>query len=832
MKNLDALAARIERVALDPDQVSAPLSRILRPILARLGVEPELKTAAIEKLVERLRAKHDAANIAVPDVERALAEATAELETNVASVERACVVNDLPMVTHGAWLRRMYEIIVRSRRAIEEYDFKALAVVAGTETARILPPLAVRHDKNKPHDGESADATARRLVELELASVDRLLEAADAENEVLGRQRRLLEAARQTLLDASATMPLDERGASERLEYLAQRIARIDRLEAAGLSTESALTHQLRQSLSRGDRDRAYAALCAMQTTAIARSDENALDLTSRGMKAMCGVRGPLSASESLERSAKEMFSVDVRAVVKKQYDTARKRHRERPPTNDPLEREIIQQAASYFNDAGALALTSAAVAVDGCFEVGGTLSPTRVEEFETIIRAVRHPTPDLALLPALEIEDLQDAVIEDPRTLVLDLAAGRLLARRYIAHEQVKHETIVMRGEVRAYVLDGSGSMIGPRGRMRDAIVSSELFTLRQRLTRHAKLARVALFYRYFTDRVGPSRRVDGLAAIDGALTDVVGTMRAGGTNIEQALLATIQDIADARAKDADLAHAQIVIVTDGLANVDEKTVTTARETLGELPIALSVIALGEHNDALRRIVARQRARGERAFYHFISDATLDRIANGEIDSGGAIHPPPVNESRATPEALAKQIGEIVEEIGARKKTREVEALESLDTDAAARKEAGLTQADMSEAETAKARALYRDRAALVRQFDRWFPETSVEELANASQSPVRGDADVEALTVLLSTVAEMIGVVGGSDLARMADAIDLLERLLPDARLTPARYQEVAASSARELAAPLAAVRHAAGLAPTKSVSKLTLSSESPQK
>lgn len=809
MKDLDALATRIERVALDPDQVKAPLSRILRPILSRLGVEPELKTSAIERLVSRLAMTQNGAIFEARDLSGALEEAEIELDANLSSVERACVVNELPMVTHGGWLRRMYEVIVRAHRAIDERDEAAFAVVASTARVRLLPPLAIRHDKDAPQpSGETTDATARRLVELELASVDRLLEAADAESEVLGRQRRLLEAARQTLLDASATMPLDERGSAERLEYLAQRIARIDRLEAAGLSTDVALGHQLRQALSRGDRDRAYAALCAMQTTASARGDEKTLALTSRAMDAICGPRGPMAAAESLDRSAREMFGVDVRALVKKEYDASRKRHHDMPKSHDPLVREIVAQAATYFDDTGALALTSAAVAVDGCFEVGGTLSPTRVVEHETIVRAVRHPTPDLALLPALEMEDIQDAVIEDPRTLVLDLAAGRLLARRYIAHEIVERQTTVMRGEVRAYVLDGSGSMIGPRSRMRDAIVASELLTLRRRFTEHAKLSRVALFYRYFTDVVGPSTRVDRVTAIDKAIAEVLGTMRAGGTNIQAALLATISDIAEARAKDADLAHAQIVVITDGLADVDESAVTTARETLGAMPIGLSVIALGEHNAALRGIVARQRARGERAFYHFISDATLQRIANGEVDPDGAIHPPPVNASHASPQALEKQIGEIVDEISARKKAHEVEALESLDSEAAARREVGLVRADMSEAEIARARALYRDRAALVGQFDRWFPAPSVD----PSSAPLaKGDADVEAVTVLLSTVAEMIGVVGGSDLARMSDAIDLLERLLPDARLTPARYQEVLESASASLAKPLAAVRTA---------------------
>lgn len=809
MKDLDALAARIERVALDPDQVSAPLTRILRPILARLGVEPDLHTAAIERLVARLRIQHGGGIVESRDVDGALDAAVDELDANISSVERACVVNELPMVAHGAWLRRMYEVIVRARRAIDDDDRNALAVVATTAHARMLPPLAVRHDKDAPHEGEPTDATARRVVELELASVDRLLEAADAESESLGRQRRLLEAARQTLLDASATMPLDDRGTSERLEYLAQRIARIDRLEAAGLSAETALTHQLRQALSRGERERAYAALCAMQTTAAASGDERALGLASRAISAMCGARGPMSTAESLDRSAKDMFGIDLRELVKRQYDVSRAAYRKQKKV-DAVTREIVEQSASYFNDHGATALTSAALAVDGCFEVGGALSPARIEEYETIVRAVRHPTRDLALLPATDVEEVQDAVIEDPRTLVLDLAAGRLLARRFIAHERVKKETIVMRGEVRSYVLDGSGSMIGPRARMRDAIVASELLTLRRRLMHHAKLARVALFYRYFTDTVEASRRVDNLTAINSALSEVLGTMHAGGTDIQRALLATIQDVAAARATDPDLAHAQIVVVTDGLSSVDESAVTAARETLGDMPIALSVIALGEHNVALRGIVAHQRARGERAFYHFISDETLNRIANGEIDPEGAMHPPAVDEARATPELLEKQIGEIVDEIGARKKAREVEALEALDAEAAARSDVGLAPRDLSEAEVARARALYRDRASLLRQFDRWFPEPK-----ESAPSPVRGDADIDAVTVLLSTVAEMIGVVGGSELARMADAIDMLERLLPDARLTPARYHEVVAASQRELADGLAAVRSAAGIA-----------------
>jgi hypothetical protein len=803
MIDLDELAERIEKVALDPDRVKAPLSRILRPILARLGVEPELRTTKIARLVERLRLSDLGATVDERDIAGAFESAKEELEANVSAVERACVVNDQPMVTHGAWLRRMYEILVRSERAIEQQDADARRMVAKTEPVRLLLPLKV--DAKADDDEKTTDASARRLVDLELASVDRLIEAADAETELLGRKRRLLEAARQTLLSASATMPLDDAACGGRLEHLAQQIARIDRLEAAGVSPDAALTHQLRQAATRGERDRAYAALCAMQTMAVGQGDEKLLSLSSRAMTALGGNANP-DRDASIARSADEMFGVDLQGIAKHTYEVARKQHRVWRNNNDPVKREAAMHSESYFTEAGAHGLTAAAVSVDGCFDVGGAMIPTRIEEHETIIRAVRHPTKDLALLPAIDVEDVQDAVIEDPRTLVLDLAAGRLLARRFIAHENVTRPKTILRGEVRAYLLDGSGSMIGPRARMRDAIIASELLTLRRRMMHHAKLAHVVLFYRYFAEKAEAATRVDTVAQVDASLGGVLGTIRTGGTNIEVALGETLKDIATAKARDPDLARAQVVLVTDGQAPVLEKNITQARETLGDLPIGLSVIALGEQNDALRAIVARQRAKGERAFYHFISDKALERVVSGDVDPGGAIHPPPVPDNRATPAAIAKQIGDLVEEIAARGKKRDTEALEALDARAQANAEVGIGEGDLTEAEKARARALYRDRAALERQFDRWFPPPP-----EGTSAPLPPSPDIEAVTVLLSTVAEMIGVVGGSDLSRMADAIDLLERLLPDARLTPARYHEVLAQAAADLAKPLAAVRGA---------------------
>jgi hypothetical protein len=60
---------------------------------------------------------------------------------------------------------------------------------------------------------------------------------------------------------------------------------------------------------------------------------------------------------------------------------------------------------------------------------------------------------------------------------------------------------------------------------------------------------------------------------------------------------------------------------------------------------------------------------------------------------------------------------------------------------------------------------------------------------------------------------VAEVVSLLGGSSLARQADAIDLLERLLPDARLTNARYRAVLRDFPNAVAPSLQAVHEAVG-------------------
>jgi hypothetical protein len=222
----------------------------------------------------------------------------------------------------------------------------------------------------------------------------------------------------------------------------------------------------------------------------------------------------------------------------------------------------------------------------------------------------------------------------------------------------------------------------------------------------------------------------------------------------------------------------------------VDEAAIVGAREAIAGLPIGVSVIALGEENLALRALVARQRARGEPAFYHFVDDVQLRSIASGELDTGLPVHLPAelAGGPKRSPQALAREleaeIGPLVDELAAIERAREVAVLEGLDAEKAARCEAGLDaskEIGPPDGERARLEALARDRMALELRFARWFPPAAgvsgdLPMLGPKSGTP-EGE-DVEAVMCALASIAEVVALLGGSELARRADAIELLER------------------------------------------------------
>ena len=155
----------------------------------------------------------------------------------------------------------------------------------------------------------------------------------------------------------------------------------------------------------------------------------------------------------------------------------------------------------------------------DGCFDIGGSVSPVRVSEDLRTRLEVRHPTATLTLARATGPSDLGSAVIDDPRLLLYELATGRLLCRRYLDERVERRSRTGLLAQVRIYVLDGSSSMVGARARMRDALLVSELGALVGRLTAREAYVHSVLYFRYFDHEARPTRRV---ATVDDALAAV----------------------------------------------------------------------------------------------------------------------------------------------------------------------------------------------------------------------------------------------------------------------------------------------------------------------
>lgn len=821
------LGRRVESLTLEPGSIKAPLTRLLSPILYRVGWRPKVRVAAIEALVAAVAAISGGGAPGVTPESPARLRATllpaaiGELRDNLVQVERATVITERPLITYAAWLGRLHALVVDAGRALaREDDPAAYALVALVDPARLLPPLSMRHaDARARVDPQLRAAQERdptRVLELQLDTVDHLLAAAREEDARLGRRRQLLAAARQLLLESSAALDLDEDGVQRRLQSIARQMTRINRYEAAGLSPDVALLHQARAALSRGERDRLFAALSVLRRSAIDRGDVDAAGLTTAAIDRLVGprARGGLAAA-SIARSAEEVFGERFARAIEEGY--ARGRAIDRDEHDESLHEYTLDALREYYAPGQERAALASALAVDGCFEVGGALSPVRVHEQHLRRRVVPYPTQSMKLEQATGPEDLPSALITDPRAIILDLAAGRLLTRRYLEDDLVTRPRTAMQGEVRVYVLDGSSSMIGARARMRDAILMAELATLMKRLEQPQGGARVVLYYRYFTLELSETRRVDSVAGAVEAIRDVAGTVRTGGTNIQRALVASVRMIQEARADDPELACGQIVLVTDGDARVSEERVNEARAELEGVPIGVSVIALGEENRALRRLVANQRAQGERAFYHFLPDDYLRRVVAGDIDDELVVHAgrrPRASEPRdAMPRALVDELDALVEQLGDLQRSREAAARRELDRGG---DEPPLEDLELAgEGERARLEALYRDERAVQRRFARWFPPPAPEDAAHKHLSPqvdtVERD-DLDALVVLLATTAEVIDAVGSSALGRMADAVELLGRLLPNARLTPARYHELLRLYPRELAEPLRAVHDAA--------------------
>jgi von Willebrand factor type A domain len=817
-RQLDELAERVDRMATAPEEVKVGWMALARPFLKLVGWQPNYETDRLRDLVNAVIARDELDDAAL---RQRLEAAIEELDLDIRRAERVTVVHGRVPTAHLAWLARMLRVTSRIDAALATSSSnRALAAI---DEVLVAPPLAVAVESIKPspdadEPSEEQDPTQARLVELQLAAIDHIIEAAREETSFLSRRRSLLEAARRLLLDADASLPLDDQGVKLRKRYLAEQIVQVDRVQAAGLSPRVSLQHQARSALARGERERLFAALAALESFALTAGDELMGRKVGAALRDLAGDTDTTSNAArdaSMRRSTQQAFGQDVTRAIAGVYGEdpeARKARVEHALAE--YDQKAVDLALAYLdrdNEADAL---SALMSVDGCFDVGAPLVPVRVREESVTARLVRHPTRDLILTRAQGPEDLSSAIITDPRALLLDLATGRLLSRRFVQYDKRTRERTEMVGEARIYLLDGSSSMLEQgqdmaRARMRDAILVAELATMMDRL-RHADAnTRVMLFYRYFTKRIGPVTRVTRPDEALAAIGEVMKTPRRGGTDIEGALAASFETIRQARGRDAALAQAQIVLITDGKATVRDEVLQRARQPVDDMAIAVSVIALGEENAALRRLVARQRAQGERAFYHFLDDGTLAELCLGRASLSRALHLPEL--PPATPEELARELGGVLDDLTQLERLRHgavLRASESGDELLQALGELGLDERALSDGQRTRRAASARDRRAVQERFDAWFPLEP-----DAPLSATISNDDVDSTVVVLGTVAEVVGEMPADPLMKQADSVDILERLLPDARLSPDDYEAVVRSRLPQVSEAIAGVRAAAG-------------------
>jgi hypothetical protein len=290
-------------------------------------------------------------------------------------------------------------------------------------------------------------------------------------------------------------------------------------------------------------------------------------------------------------------------------------------------------------------------------------------------------------------------------------------------------------------------------------------------------------------------------------------------------------------RTRDANLQRAQVVLITDGIAPINLWSVWRARETLQSMPVHVSVIALGAESPELKKMAATQRARGEPVFYHYVSDQAMSellrrtRIARPPLsfpdpsDKTPARQVTPAAPSPAKPATapnapigipivveleLWQELDQLVDELTVLHEPPDTEMLESAGLLEQAYEELGVSLAEQGhEAERARAEALRRDARALNLRFERWFPDP--EELAASSSAAPPPDL-LEVVEIVVRTVSELTDYLSGPPATRRVDAIEILERLLLEAGVSPWAYLRALPHATPPCRAALHALRRSA--------------------
>jgi uncharacterized protein YegL len=704
-----------------------------------------------------------------------------ELVGNVTTIEGLSASRDHPPFAYVTWLWRVNEAL---RRVAS--DLSGRRDQTGATNPKRLPRLPPLAEPVPPLP------TGERLQGF---AIEPLIELANRETHVLARRRRLLEAARRALLESAAALPMPTAQLEPRLLAVSEAIQEITAWQQAGVDTDEDVTHQLRRAVQARDSETVSSLLEMMAKLQGASPDKHAALARLEVARSSVAARLPQNLPPSLELASARAFGSSAAEAVLRASERARRELEASPATAS----ELVQ----------------AANCVDSSFELGRSVSPVRAIEEQRRMALVAFPTQTMVLQPARSVADLPNSLIADPRLVVYGLATRSLLARRYLAQRKLRRSVTTRCAEARYYLLDGSASMSGRRGRLRDAILLSELATMIRHLETGSAALRPIVYYRYFSKTAEQAIKVDTIEQALAAIESVIVRRSRGETDIQSALIDSFHQIDKERTRDANLQRAQVVLITDGIAPIDLWSVWRARETLQSMPVQVSVIALGAESPELKKMAATQRARGEPVFYHYVSDRAMSelfrrtRIARPPLsfpdpsDETLARPLPPAGPSPAKPATapnapltipivveleLWQELDQLVDELTVLHEPPDTELLESAGLLEQAYEELGVSLAEQGhEAERARAEALRRDARALNLRFERWFPDP--EELV-ASSSAAPPPELLEVIEIVVHTVSELTDYLSGPPVTRRVDAIEILERLLLEAGISPWAY------------------------------------------
>ena len=155
----------------------------------------------------------------------------------------------------------------------------------------------------------------------------------------------------------------------------------------------------------------------------------------------------------------------------------------------------------------------------------------------------------------------------------------------------------------------------------------------------------------------------------------------------------------------------------------------------------------------------------------------------------------------------LWQELDQLVDELGVLHQPPDTEALEDVGLMEEAYAELFMSLDEQgNEAERARAEALRRDARAVGVRFERWFPDPDEPPVERGAAPPAEL---LEIVEIVVCTVAELTDFLAGTPVSRRVDAIELLERLLLEAGVSPWAYTRALPHATDECREALRALR-----------------------